>query len=260
MQDAQWWYANSKQSEGPVDLAGLRRLQQDGTVTARTLMWREGMASWRPLAELDPSVAPMDPTPPSIEPAQAVSASGASTADPSDPYRAPAASPVAATAPQLEGDIALYAAVVGGNFPIYRQRWRLDQGIADGNSNGNGTWHWPAFLIGVIWMVYRRMYRLAAIWAGVLVFFSIAEALLGVPEGVSTVITLVINITAAVYANRWYLAHCQREIARARALVGDDGARLRSELARRGDTNALAAAVVAIAVVAVMLVGQALAG
>ncbi|MCU1059250.1 hypothetical protein B9Y88_21825 [Stenotrophomonas maltophilia] len=260
MQDAQWWYANSKQSEGPVDLAGLRRLQQDGTVTARTLMWREGMASWRPLAELDPSVAPMDPTPPSIEPAQAVSASGASTADPSDPYRAPAASPVAATAPQLEGDIALYAAVVGGNFPIYRQRWRLDQGIADGNGNGNGTWHWPAFLIGVIWMVYRRMYRLAAIWAGVLVFFSIAEALLGVPEGVSTVITLVINITAAVYANRWYLAHCQREIARARALVGDDGARLRSELARRGDTNALAAAVVAIAVVAVMLVGQALAG
>ncbi|WP_401735659.1 DUF2628 domain-containing protein [Stenotrophomonas muris] len=260
MQDAQWWYANSKQSEGPVDLAGLRRLQQDGTVTGRTLMWREGMASWRPLAELDPSVAPMDPTPPSIEPAQAVSASGASTADPSDPYRAPAASPVAATAPQLEGDIALYAAAVGGNFPIYRQRWRLDQGIADGNGNGNGTWHWPAFLIGVIWMVYRRMYRLAAIWAGVLVFFSIAEALLGVPEGVSTVITLVINITAAVYANRWYLAHCQREIARARALVGDDEARLRSELARRGDTNALAAAVVAIAVVAVMLVGQALAG
>ena len=63
-----------------------------------------------------------------------------------------------------------------------------------------------------------------------------------------------------MYANRWYLAHCQREIARARALVGDDESRLRSELARRGDTNALAAAVVAIAVVAMMLVGQALAG
>lgn len=41
MQDAQWWYANSRQSEGPVDLAGLRRLQQDGTVNARTLLWRE---------------------------------------------------------------------------------------------------------------------------------------------------------------------------------------------------------------------------
>ncbi|MCF3531105.1 MULTISPECIES: DUF2628 domain-containing protein [Stenotrophomonas] len=256
MQEAQWWYANSKQSEGPVDLAGLRRLQQDGTVTARTLLWRVGMASWRPLAELDPSLAQMALNPSPVEPVPAVTVSDTRTADPSDPYRAPAASPVAATVPELEGDIALYAAVVGGNFPIYRQRWRLDQGIAE----GNGTWHWPAFLIGVIWMVYRRMYRLAAIWAGMLVFFSIAEALLGVPEGVSMVITLAINVTAAVYANRWYLAHCQREIARARALAGDDEARLRSELARRGDTNALAAAVVAIAVVAVMLVGQAMAG
>lgn len=258
MQEAQWWYANSKQSEGPVDLAGLRRLRQDGTVTARTLLWREGMASWRPLAELDPSVTPIGPNPPPVESVQAVIGCDAQTADPSDPYRAPAASPAAAaaTAPQLEGDIALYAAVVGGNFPIYRQRWRLDQGIAD----GNGTWHWPAFLIGVIWMVYRRMYRLAAIWAGMLVFFSIAEALLGVPEGVSMVITLAINVTAAVYANRWYLAHCQREIARARALVGDDAARLRSELAKRGDTNAAAAAMVAIVVVAVMFVGQAMAG
>lgn len=258
MQEAQWWYANSKQSEGPVDLAGLRRLQQDGTVTARTLLWREGMASWRPLAELDPSVTPIGPNPPPVEPVQAVIGSDAQTADPSDPYRAPAASPAAAAAaaPQLEGDIALYAAVVGGNFPIYRQRWRLDQGIAD----GNGTWHWPAFLIGVIWMVYRRMYRLAAIWAGMLVFFSIAEALLGVPEGVSMVITLVINITAAVYANRWYLTHCQREIARARALAGDDETRLRSELAERGDTNAVAAAMVTIVVIAVMYVGQVVGG
>lgn len=38
MQEAQWWYANGRQSSGPVDLAGLRKLQQDGTVTARTLL------------------------------------------------------------------------------------------------------------------------------------------------------------------------------------------------------------------------------
>ncbi|MGF6418739.1 hypothetical protein ABH900_002242 [Stenotrophomonas sp. AN71] len=256
MQDAQWWYANSKQSEGPVDLAGLRRLQQDGTVTARTLLWREGMASWRPLAELDPSVGTAEPGPLSIDAVPVAEAVVPLVIDPSDPYRAPATTPVAAAAAGLEGEMALYAAVVGGNFPIYRQRWRLDQGIAE----GSGTWHWPAFLIGVIWMVYRRMYRLAAIWAGTLVFFSIAEALLGVPEGVSLVITLAINTVAALYANRWYLAHCQHEIARARALAGDDEACLRRELAERGDTNAPAAAMVAIVVVAVMYVGQAMAG
>ncbi|MDH0979910.1 DUF4339 domain-containing protein [Stenotrophomonas sp. GD03908] len=58
MQEAQWWYANGRQSEGPVDLAGLRRLQQDGTVTARTLLWCEGMPSWRPLAELEQASTP----------------------------------------------------------------------------------------------------------------------------------------------------------------------------------------------------------
>lgn len=93
MQDAQWWYANSRQSEGPVDLAGLRRLQQDGTVNARTLLWREGMASWRPLAELDPSLAPDRPSPPPVEPVHADAGSVAAVIDPSDPYRAPAAAP-----------------------------------------------------------------------------------------------------------------------------------------------------------------------
>lgn len=253
MQDAQWWYANSKQSQGPVDLAGLRRLQQDGTVTARTLLWCEGMPAWRPLAELDPSVTSASQEPPALEAVPAAVAGIVASADPSDPYRAPAAASVSVTPAGLEGDMALYAAVVGGNFPVYRQRWRLDHGVAD----ATGSWHWPAFLIGVIWMVYRRMYRLAAIWAGTLLFFSIAEVLLDVPEGVSAIMALVLNVTAAVYANRWYLAHCQREIARARALAGDDQARLLSELSARGDTNALGAAVVAIVVVVVMYLAQA---
>ncbi|ALA84421.1 MULTISPECIES: GYF domain-containing protein [Bacteria] len=252
MQDAQWWYANSRQSEGPVDLAGLRRLQQDGTVTARTLLWREGMPSWRPLAELDPAVAAAGPVAQPPEPAGVAT----TAADPSDPYRAPTTAALPTPATGLEGDMALYAAVVGGNFPIYRQRWRLDQGIA----TGSGTWHWPAFLIGLIWMMYRRMYRLAAIWAGTLVFFSIAEALLGVPEGMSMFINFVLNITAAVYANRWYLSHCQREITRARVVAGDDAARLRSELVARGGTSVPAAVGAIFFVLVMMFVAQAMAG
>ncbi|MBH1509657.1 DUF4339 domain-containing protein [Stenotrophomonas maltophilia] len=253
MQEAQWWYANSRQSEGPVDLAGLRRLQQQGTVTARTLLWREGMPSWRPLAELDPSVVAAGPV---AAPLEHAVVAPAAAADPSDPYRAPATVDVAAPALALAGDMALYAAVVGGNFPIYRQRWRLDQGVAE----SAGTWHWPAFLIGLIWMMYRRMYRLAAIWAGTLVFFSIAEVLLDVPEGVSMLITFVLNITAAVYANRWYLSHCQREIAQARVVADDDEARLHSELVARGGTSVPAAVGAIFFVLAMMFVAQAMVG
>jgi hypothetical protein len=64
----------------------------------------------------------------------------------------------------------------------------------------SGTWHWPAFLLGVIWMMYRRMYRLAAMWAGLLVLISVVETLLDVPEGLSHGHHLRLSITTAIFA------------------------------------------------------------
>lgn len=257
MQDAQWWYANSRQSEGPVDLAALRRLQQDGTVTARTLLWREGMPAWRPLAELEQDSTPIEMAPaPDIDTAPPVEVVAPSVGDTSDPYRAPAAAPDTAAAAGLEGEMALYASVVGGNFPIYRQRWRLDQGIA----TASGTWHWPAFLLGPIWMMYRRMYRLAAMWVGLLLLISVVETLLDVPEGVSLVITIALSVTTGTFGNTWYLAHCQRLIAQARAVSGGDDARLRSELTARGGTSVVATLAAIVISVVLSTVGAALAG
>jgi hypothetical protein len=257
MQEAQWWYANSRQSEGPVDLAGLRRLQQDGTVTARTLLWCEGMPSWRPLAELDQAATQVEVAPVlDIDAAPAAEGIAPNVGDPSDPYRAPVAAPETAAAAGLEGDMALYASVVGGNFPIYRQRWRLDQGIA----TGSGTWHWPAFLLGLIWMMYRKMYRLAAMWVGLLLLVSVVETLLDVPDGLSLVITFALSITTGIFGNSWYLAHCQRLIAQARTVTGGDDARLRSELSARGGTSVVATLVAIVIAVVLSIVGAALAG
>ncbi|HDS1656513.1 TPA: DUF2628 domain-containing protein [Stenotrophomonas maltophilia] len=257
MQEAQWWYANSRQSEGPVDLAGLRRLQQDGTVTARTLLWCEGMPSWRPLAELDQAATQVEVAPVlDIDAAPAAEGIAPNVGDPSDPYRAPVAAPETAAAAGLEGDMALYASVVGGNFPIYRQRWRLDQGIA----TGSGTWHWPAFLLGLIWMMYRKMYRLAAMWVGLLLLVSVVETLLDVPDGLSLVITFALSITTGIFGNSWYLAHCQRLIAQARTVTGGDDARLRSELSARGGTSVVATLIAIVIAVVLSIVGAALAG
>ncbi|TFZ42023.1 DUF2628 domain-containing protein [Stenotrophomonas maltophilia] len=257
MQEAQWWYANGRQSSGPVDLAGLRRLQQEGAVTARTLLWCEGMPSWRPLAELDEVPARMEAAPAqSIEALASVEASAPRVGDPSDPYRAPETTPDMTPSLGLEGEMALYASVVGGNFPIYRQRWRLDQGSA----TGTGTWHWPAFLIGLVWMMYRKMYRLAALWAGLLLLVSVIETLLEVPEGLSLVITFALSITTGMFGNSWYLTHCQRQIAQARAVTGGDEARLCSELAARGGTSVIATLAAIIVVMVLATIGAELAG
>lgn len=257
MQDTQWWYANSRQSEGPVDLAGLRRLQQEGTVTARTLLWCEGMPSWQPLAELEQVAVPVEAAPIAEIGVVAPGESAApSVADPFDPYRPPTTVADAAAAAGLEGEMALYASVVGGNFPVYRQRWRLDQGIA----NGSGTWHWPSFLLGPVWMMYRKMYRLAAVWVGLLLLISVVESLLYVPEGLSLVITFVLSITTGIFGNTWYLAHCQRQIARARSVAGGDEARLRAELAARGGTSVIATLIAIVAVFVLSAASAFLAG
>ena len=152
--------------------------------------------------------------------------------------------------------MALYASVVGGNFPIYRQRWRLDQGIA----TGSGTWHWPAFLLGLIWMMHRKMYRLAAMWVGLLLLVSVVETLLDVPDGLSLVITFALSITTGIFGNSWYLAHSQRLSAQARTVTGGDDARLRSELSARGGTSGVATLVAIVIAVVLSIVGAALAG
>lgn len=247
MQEAQWYYARNGKSEGPVDLAGLRRLQQDGVITGHTLLWCEGMAGWQALQTLQLTVTP------------ASGADGGAAAASHDPYRAPAAAATPDVIPLgagLTGQLGLYAAIVGGNFPIYRKRWRLDQGTA----NAVGTWHWPGFLFGVIWMMYRKMYRMAAIWVGVLVASSAIEVFLDVPDALSLVINLGLSVTVGVFANSWYLQHCQREIARAQSLNTDNDAAVRSALATRGDTSVIGA-VIAIAVSATLaIIGAALTG
>lgn len=44
-----WWYAASALRSGPTDEETLKRLLQDNTITAETLVWREGLDVWIPL-------------------------------------------------------------------------------------------------------------------------------------------------------------------------------------------------------------------
>ncbi|MEA9731350.1 pilin [Xanthomonas campestris] len=68
-----WYYADgSRQRRGPVDVEALRDLYRDGLIALDSLVWREGMPHWSPLAacaaELGPPIAtdvassPLPPT------------------------------------------------------------------------------------------------------------------------------------------------------------------------------------------------------
>lgn len=56
-----WFYALNNEQKGPVTEQELSQLVQQGAVTGDTLVWKEGLAEWRPYREVAP--APGSPPP-----------------------------------------------------------------------------------------------------------------------------------------------------------------------------------------------------
>ena len=58
-----WFYANAGQQVGPISDADFERLTREGVIQPATLVWREGMAQWEPLANVrvaSPPALPVD--------------------------------------------------------------------------------------------------------------------------------------------------------------------------------------------------------
>lgn len=214
MTETQWYYADAaQQRQGPLPTHALRALHAQGKTDIDTLVWCEGMPQWRPLHSVHALSTP-EPT--------------------RDPYAAPASSMEIGGdhAPALDAKLQAYATFVGRNFPVYQRKWRLDQP----NQSASG-WHWPAFLFGAFWMLYRRMYAVAAGWIAFLVGLAVVETLIDASSGLSSVTTLGASAAAGALGNHLYQRHADRIIAQARASHGDNTRTLQAELAARGGTS-----------------------
>lgn len=72
-------------------------------------------------------------------------------------------------------------------------------------------WHWPACLVTVPWMFYRKLY------AGGLILVALPVLLgLVVPGGLFLGWTVVIGLVAGLCGKQWYLDHAARRIENAR--------------------------------------------
>lgn len=49
---SQWYYAANGEQAGPVEETELKQLSEKGTITPETLVWKEGMADWKPYSEV----------------------------------------------------------------------------------------------------------------------------------------------------------------------------------------------------------------
>jgi Protein of unknown function (DUF2628) len=82
------------------------------------------------------------------------------------------------------------------------------------------SWHWPAFLVTVPWMFYRKMYSGGIILVALPVFLDhILPGSLFLGSG------LLIAITAGICGKSWYLEHAVRRITKSRRVHDNEDAR-----------------------------------
>lgn len=124
--------------------------------------------------------------------------------------------PIHVTTPAPTVSAALWRRFIGPRADYYLNRFALFQdGMRDRYML---TWHWPAFLVGWLWYLYRKMY----LHAGVFLF----GGLLPMAFGAGLVGVVIWNVFAALAANFLYYMHVKLSVrAIERQAVLDAGLR-----------------------------------
>lgn len=216
----QWWYAQQSQRLGPVSASALKALADSGELHAEDLVWHQGLANWVTAASIDgliPAIPPLPPPLPVAEPA-------------------PPAAPVDVTPPEADASLEPYIrAFVGEKYAFYARHWGDMQ-----RKNSLQSWNWAAFLLGVLWMAYRKMYAYSALVIGGVVLEGMVEEALGLPEALTTAINIAIAVTLGLHGNYLYKLHVEKKTREIVALHSKREWAM-AEVTRQGGTNAWAA-------------------
>jgi hypothetical protein len=109
-------------------------------------------------------------------------------------------------------DVSLWREFIGPRADYYVERFRIF-GAAPGE-RFRLTWHWPAFGVGWLWYLYRKMYFHAAVFlVGGLVPMYLGAGLIG---------AVIWNCFAAISANFLYYMHVKLNLALIQQRVGAD--------------------------------------
>jgi hypothetical protein len=133
-------------------------------------------------------------------------------------------------------------AFVGPKADYYLKQWRP---VLEGKGNVRSAtgFNWTALLLSGLWIPYRKMYPVAAIFFVVSLGAGIVEDIicgfLGRPEApvlLARLEGLVASTVCGRFGNAWYLSHTQKTIAKLRGLGLQEDAYFQV-LARRGGAS-----------------------
>ncbi len=112
----------------------------------------------------------------------------------------------------------LYEAILGEKNKIYYQT-KFEQFDKKGPGL-KASWNWPAFFVGGVWALYRKMYGWFFILLGVAFVSSILEEA-GAPW-LSAIVFFVPWIAFAIFANSFYQNNLRKKIAEAKMTIEDE--------------------------------------
>lgn len=135
-------------------------------------------------------------------------------------------------APPTEAEL---RAFVGPGSGYYLRRWATSR---------HGGLNWTALCLSGLWLLYRKMYRVALIIVVAVVLESVLEELVfvnwlkrtEVPGAVERAVPVAVSCICCAFGNRWYLSRVTRAIAVSRMAMDGDEEHL-ARLARQGGTN-----------------------
>lgn len=163
-----------------------------------------------------------------------------------DPYATPQSRIGSQALLEQDFDEEAVRAFVGSKADYYLRRWAP---LLEGKTWGAG-FNWAAFFLTGLWLPYRKMYKITAIFLGFWVVESLGEELFfqssfARPGAVGqwqfdVGLNLVVSALFGLLANRLYLSHVRHAVAVA-ALEGLEGDERSTSLAKRGQTSLFSA-------------------
>jgi len=126
------------------------------------------------------------------------------------------------------------AAFVGKNYSYYQKKW-----AAAAAKKSPMSWNWAAFFLGIIWLVYRKMYGLAAIIVAILVLDVVIETYFPLPESLGRAVTWAVAALFGWFGNSWYKSHVEKKVKAINVTFTQEEAHV--ALAKQGGVNAPAA-------------------
>lgn len=124
---------------------------------------------------------------------------------------------------------------VGENYEFYRAKW---QKSADNNNNPM-SWNTAAFFLGVVWLVYRKMYNYALIFVGLIALDMLIEWFYPLPDSMSNVVNILIALGFGFYGNALYQMHVNRKTSDIVSMSPPE--QIEAELKAQGGVNAAGA-------------------